>query len=664
MRTLIIPILLGLFFLSDCGSSKKKSGLPCVGALQQNQLNWYDHIQGKTNDRKGAVLECGVALQVLQSSQAGSSGTGTGTSTGTGTGTATGTGTGSGTAAPSGLTYSGSPFSFTKDIAITTQTPVFTGTVTSCTASPTLPAGISIDSSSCALSGTPTASQAATSYTITATNSGGSTTATISITIANPTYSIGGSISGLTASGLVLQNSAADSLTVAANSTSFSFNTKVTGVYSVTVKTNPTGLLCSVTSSSGTASADVTNVNISCASPWTRLTGVASGTVEAFGIIGDTNGNLYVTGRTDKGLDGNSQAGSYDLFVVKYDALGTKKWTKQMGVTSAATYPFNITTDSSNNIYIVGRTNGDLDSITRTGSTDMFIIKFDSDGNKQWTRLVGVASRETSGMGIKVDSNNNIYITGSTTGSLYKTAAGLGEKFIVAKYDSNGTKVWADQYTLDVYSTGRNIVLDWGGNVYIIGFTSGVLDGVALTGSYDTFIMKYNSTGTKQWTKMLGANGGQANPWGLDIDSNNNIYISGEVNAAFAGNTKVGNNDMFVAKYDTSGTFQWVKQEGLTGIQTFSYGVVVDSSGNSYAAGRGGIGSKTGLMDAFVVKFDTNGTKQWSQQLGVTNKVVEGRTLYRDASGIIYTCGFTNTDLESQTKTGTQDLFVSTKLNP
>jgi hypothetical protein len=58
-----------------------------------------------------------------------------------GTGTATGT---TSTAAPSGLTYTGSPFSFLQGSAITTVTPTVTGTVTGCTASPTLPAGLSL----------------------------------------------------------------------------------------------------------------------------------------------------------------------------------------------------------------------------------------------------------------------------------------------------------------------------------------------------------------------------------------------------------------------------------------------------------------------------------------------------------------------------------------
>lgn len=84
---------------------------------------------------------------------------------------------------PTSLVYSGSPYSYTQNSAIAINTPSFIGTATSCSVNPTLPTGLSIDNQTCAISGTPTAAQAATNYTITATNPFGSTTATISIAV-------------------------------------------------------------------------------------------------------------------------------------------------------------------------------------------------------------------------------------------------------------------------------------------------------------------------------------------------------------------------------------------------------------------------------------------------------------------------------------------------
>jgi len=120
-------------------------------------------------------------------------GTGSGTSADNGTTTTTGTSagngsttTGTGTAtvsAPSNLVYTGSPFTFTNGATIATQTPTVTGTITNCAVTPSLPTGLILNATTCAISGTPTVNQAATSYTITASNSSGNTTASVSITV-------------------------------------------------------------------------------------------------------------------------------------------------------------------------------------------------------------------------------------------------------------------------------------------------------------------------------------------------------------------------------------------------------------------------------------------------------------------------------------------------
>ena len=64
--------------------------------------------------------------------------------------------------------------------------------------------------------------------------------------------------------------------------------------------------------------------------PGTLQFGTSSGDA-AYGAATDSSGNLYVTGYTSGGLDGNTSAGSSDLFVVKYNSSGTKQWTKQLG---------------------------------------------------------------------------------------------------------------------------------------------------------------------------------------------------------------------------------------------------------------------------------------------------------------------------------------------
>ena len=101
----------------------------------------------------------------------------------------------------------------------------------------------------------------------------------------------------------------------------------------------------------------------------------------AYGVATDSSGNVYVTGRTEGGLGGNSSAGDYDLFVVKYNSSGTKQWTKQLG-TSGNDIAYGVATDSSGNVYVSGETQGVLDGNSHAGGSDLFVVKYNSSGTK------------------------------------------------------------------------------------------------------------------------------------------------------------------------------------------------------------------------------------------------------------------------------------------
>jgi len=116
-------------------------------------------------------------------------------------------------------------------------------------------------------------------------------------------------------------------------------------------------------------------------SSWTRQLGTSS---YEWGndVTTDSSGNIYVTGYTGGGLDGNTSSGKEDIFLVKYNSSGTKQWTKQLG-TSTAEEGSGVTTDSSGNIYVTGGTVGGLDGNTSSGSGDIFLVKYNSSGIKQ-----------------------------------------------------------------------------------------------------------------------------------------------------------------------------------------------------------------------------------------------------------------------------------------
>jgi len=377
----------------------------------------------------------------------------------------------------------------------------------------------------------------------------------------------------------------------------------------------------------------------------------------AYGVATDSSGNVYVAGGTNGGLDGNTNAGNTDLFVVKYNSSGTKQWTRQLG-SSSRDSANGVATDSSGNVYVTGMTNGGLDGCKNAGIEDLFVVKYNSSGTKQWTNQLGSSSRDSAD-DVATDSSGNIYVTGTTYSELDgNTSAGKADLFVV-KYNSSGTHQWTKQLGTDRYDEARGVATDSSGNVYVTGYTEGGLDGNTNLGKADLFVVKYNSSGTKQWANQLGT-------WDTDFangvatDSSGNVYVTGSTYRSLDGNTSAGNADLIVVKYNSSGTKQWTKQLGSSS-DDYANDVVTDSSGNAYVTGTtyGGLDSNTsaGNADLFVVKYNSSGTKQWTKQLG-TSSTDTANGVTTDSSGNVYVAGGTYGGLDGNTSAGVNDLFI------
>jgi hypothetical protein len=318
------------------------------------------------------------------------------------------------------------------------------------------------------------------------------------------TYTVGGTISGLSSGSLVLKKNGGDALTINANSNTFTFANGLADAasYSVTVDTQPSGLTCRVSNGAGNISAaNVTNATVSCYVNWvgTKQLGVVGSISYGQSVATDASGNVYIGGYTTGGLDGNTLTGTSDFFITKYNSTGVKQYTRQLGVAGSSTNGYSVATDASGNVYVGGYTTGGLDGNTSTGVRDFFITKYDSRGTKVYTRQLGVAGSSTYGYSLATDASGNVYVGGYTTGGLDGNTLTGTSDFSITKYDSSGAKLYTRQLGVAGRLTlGMSVATDASGNVYIGGYTYGGLDGNTLTGNRDFFITKYNSSGVKQ----------------------------------------------------------------------------------------------------------------------------------------------------------------------
>jgi hypothetical protein len=301
---------------------------------------------------------------------------------------------------------------------------------------------------------------------------------------------------------------------------------------------------------------------------WTKKAG---GTSYDYGcsIAADSRGNSYVTGYfsdiANFGTNTLASKGCFDIFVAKLDTHGNWLWIKQAGGTNLD-YGNGIATDNNGNSYVTGwfydtATFGST-TLTGTGDADIFVSKLDNDGNWLWAKQAGGTGGNFS-YGITTDSIGNSYVTGRFYGTtifdiISLTSSGLYD-ILIAKLDSNGNWLWAQQAGGPGNDEGLGIVTDGIGNSYVTGRFYGIatFGSTTLTSSrlLDIFIAKLDSIGN--WLVTMQA-GGSSSDSGSDIatNSNGNCYVTGSFgNTATFGTTTLissGDTDIFVAKISSS----------------------------------------------------------------------------------------------------------------
>lgn len=332
---------------------------------------------------------------------------------------------------------------------------------------------------------------------------------------------------------------------------------------------------------------------------------------EGHGIAVDAHGNIAIVGSSQREPSARAMAAtqtdSADVFIARYDNSGKLLWSKYAGG-SGADRGTAIAHDSAGNSYVTGYFQGEAvfgegearaTILKSAGHTDVFIAKYDANGNLLWARRAGGASADT-GFAIATDYPGNCFITGAFQGAVafgeeasaatMLTSAGAGDVF-VARYDSEGNLLWAKSAGGPQLDQGKSLAVDARSNCYVTGqfvqhaiFADKTLNGFD---AEDVFVAKYESSGKLQWVKRAG---GERQDLGesISMGADNSVYVSGEfTKSASFDDMKLESEDerdIFVAKYDSTGHVVAVSRSGASGIRP-GVSAAITASGRSFFTG-------------------------------------------------------------------------------
>lgn len=210
---------------------------------------------------------------------------------------------------------------------------------------------------------------------------------------------------------------------------------------------------------------------------------------EARGVALDSSDNIYIAGSTN-----SFGAGKTDMSLVKYNNLSVQQWNRTWGGNDYD-IGYGVVVDSSDNIYIVGKTDVDLGSPC---NYDICLVKYNSSGAQLWNRTWD-DSRHDGCYGVAMGSSDNIYLVAYT------------DKHFLLKYTTSGILQWNITIGGCGSISGNVLALDSSDNIYIAG------------GSY---LMKYDKSGELQWNRTC-CEGTQISFCEVALDSLENIYLGG-----------------------------------------------------------------------------------------------------------------------------------------
>jgi hypothetical protein len=389
---------------------------------------------------------------------------------------------------------------------------------------------------------------------------------------------------------------------------------------------------------------------------WSESWG-GSNTDQPNAVAVDAAGNIYVAGQfTETSNFGGSDLVSagileFDIFVAKYNSAGVHQWSYRYGSTTSDA-ALGIAVDPNGNVYVCGEFRGTVNfggvaDLVSNGVDDIFLVKFNTNGNWLWQRSAGGANADAAYS--VAASSSAVVITGYFTGTINFGGTDLisagSQDCFVARYTNLGTHVFSKGFGGTSSDQAHAVVLDSGGNAIITGYFANTINfggsNLVSAGGVDIFLAKFNSTGTHVWSSRFGSTSTEQGE-GLAVDASNNVILTG----LFSGTINFGganlvpvSQDAFLAKFNSSAVHQWSQRMGGTGLDRGD-NLAVDSDGNILLGGNftstanfgGNNLVSAGGTDIALARYNSSGVHQWSDSYGGSGNDAPGG-IAADATG-------------------------------
>jgi hypothetical protein len=389
-------------------------------------------------------------------------------------------------------------------------------------------------------------------------------------------------------------------------------------------------------------------------------------------------------------------SGSTDFYLVKYDEFGSLIWSAHAGG-SGDEYGIDVNVDANGDVIVVGNFSSaavtfGAHTVTNIapGTPDMFIVKYDANGNVLWATREGGADWDNVS-GVAVDQQtNDIYVSAAYYNAPIEVGTDSfpnngGYDLLLMKFDANGNSIWSRNAGGNFNDLANSVAVDGAGNVYISGgFAS---DTLIFTGNDtlvnafgsipDIFTVRYNSNGDFVWAHRAGSNDNDHSV-SVCTDWNGQVYVVGHYHStSFMFDTtmlmNMGMGDVFLLVYDTLGNPLWAKSFGGA---DHDFGYAGSSDGQrvvitgmfmsmSMMVGNEMLMNSSMDEDAFLVTYSPFGYQYGAMSFGGSEREYFAGVA-QNSSGMLYVCGSfgstsvtcTSEQLNNSGATGTSDALI------